>query len=253
MVGGVTGGRREAAMPTDAQPPSESNARAVERLVERDIPAVLGGFSALPPPPADGLFCKPAYACPYYLWRRPYFGVAFDLWSVGATLFCMLEGVELYRTPIPGLDAGFSLLWDSEAAYALREPPGDDAASAGEMASLSSISLSAGTAASSPVSLSARRTQSDSIPEASPPPSLASPASGPSGGFAVPPPQSRFEAFLARRSAARVAAGLPPLSPAVVDLLCRLLRVRPQFRPLSAQGALMHAWFSEDTQRHRLV
>ena len=68
------------------------------------------------------------------------------------------------------------------------------------------------------------------------------------------PPQapSRFEAFLARRSAARVAAGLPPLSPAVVDLLCRLLRVRPQFRPLSAQGALSHAWFSDGTPRPRL-
>ena len=306
MVGGVTGGRREAAMPTDAQPPSESNARAVERLVERDIPAVLGGFSALPPPPADGLFCKPAYACPYYLWRRPYFGVAFDLWSVGATLFCMLEGVELYRTPIPGLDSGFSLLWDSEAAHAVREmsdeasevttggvaeggggvsarrtePPGPVGVAAGSSGPLFSVSAPYTTLAAaawpsgragSSASMRSRLAQlpgaaatasavsSSSMPAgrrpASLPATLSSPPSsrGPGGGgVTLPPPApSRFESFLGQRSAARVAAGLPPLSPAVVDLLCRLFRVRPQFRPLNAHGALTHAWFSDGQTRAR--
>jgi hypothetical protein len=53
-----------------------------------------------------------------------------------------------------------------------------------------------------------------------------------------------FTDFLAARSAARVSKGLPPLSPALCDLLSRLLRVTPAFRPLHASSVLQHPWFT---------
>ena len=79
----------------------------------------LGGWVPLPPPELAAIFCKPSYADPLYVWRRRHFGVSFDLYSVGVTLWCMLVGSELYEHALPGFDAGFDVLWQNERLEAL--------------------------------------------------------------------------------------------------------------------------------------
>jgi serine/threonine protein kinase len=50
-------------------------------------------------------------------------------------------------------------------------------------------------------------------------------------------------ALLSRVSARREKRGLPPLSDAFVDLLLRLFRIRPAFRPHNIATVLSHPWF----------
>lgn len=267
---GSTFAYADADMSARASPRRPPSTQAVtELLLERGLPQSLGPWGPLAPPPADGLFCKPAYACPYYLWRRPYFGASFDLWSVGATLFCMLEGGELYRTPVPGLDAAFSLLWDSEAALLcaeeeggaqgssggaageevawLRQQGGGGARSTGGAAPAAAVAAAGrwrplshppGSSATHPVQLSAEEARHSSRVSANAP-------VGGLGGVAASTPRTRFEQFLDARNAARVSAGDAPLSAAALDLLLRLLRVRPQYRPITVEDALAHPWFDE--------
>ena len=71
-------------------------------------PRSLNGWAALLPPSGNP-FCKLAYACPQYVWRQPWYGVAGDLYSVGLTLFFAAEGRPLYVVP-SALDPHFALL-----------------------------------------------------------------------------------------------------------------------------------------------
>ena len=71
-------------------------------------PRSLNGWAALLPPSGNP-FCKLAYACPHYVWRQPWYGVAGDLYSVGLSLFFAAEGRLLYVVP-SALDPHFALL-----------------------------------------------------------------------------------------------------------------------------------------------
>jgi serine/threonine protein kinase len=68
----------------------------------------LNGWAALLPPSGNP-FCKLAYACPQYVWRQPWYGVAGDLYSVGLALYFAAEGRPLYVVP-SALDPHFALL-----------------------------------------------------------------------------------------------------------------------------------------------
>jgi len=80
----------------------------------------LGGFLPFAPPARGGVFCKKRYADPCYAHYAPYFGVAFDLWSLAQTLFAAVVGSELYSLPLPEVDFAFNLLVRAEAAAALQ-------------------------------------------------------------------------------------------------------------------------------------
>jgi hypothetical protein len=245
-------------------------------------PAALHLWKALDPPIPGGVFCKPSYACPYYLWRKAYFGVSFDVWSIGITLYAMLEGRVFYSQANPSIDAYFALLWEAETVYASAE------AQVLQQALEKSANLSSHPAFSRALTGISDYDGDDLEDEMGlgekpvHPPSLKSTDSSSSideerGAFvswkplpisqqqqlqgisgakvsrsasvgAVPPlRQHPLLAFLRRRSSERAREGREPLSSEVIDLLVRILRIRPESRPLSAEEVLSHPWFHEVT------
>ncbi len=159
------------------------------------------------PPPVGHPFCKPSYACPYYVWGRPWFGVAYDLYSVGATLWTAVEGKALYAAP-SHQDRRFALLLESDKR-ALRAAAGLFVAPVAAAASVAAVGPAAG------------------------------------GGLLVsPPPPATFESYLVTHSERdRVPFGRAAISPELQDLLAKLLRVTPHARPPSVDAVLSHPWF----------
>lgn len=110
-----------------APAPSPTPAPPVPQLsyadVLTDLPKSggLGGWMAFAPPPKGGVFCKKRYADPGYTCYQPYWGVAFDLWSLAQTAFAAVVSRELYEHPSPELDFAFNLLVRAEIATMLHE------------------------------------------------------------------------------------------------------------------------------------
>lgn len=87
--------------------------------------------------------------------------------------------------------------------------------------------------------------QTDAAMRATPAAAIRAGAGGGGGGGGMPSPRRLlpFEEYLQQQNRRRVDAGLEPLSPQCLDLLCGLIRVRPAFRPPSAAAVLAHPWF----------
>lgn len=194
-------------------------------------PSAIGGWLALPPPPTGGSFCKPGYCCPYYFWHQPYWGVAFDLWSLACTIFFMVEGRHLYKLPQPALDATFAMMYAAEAGS---NSNGNSAAGDGSFVVRTG---SSGTVQVGPAAAFRSANKSGS-----------SASSGVSGGAGSMPSAQPFARYLDDINRARLLRGVPPLSSELCDLLSRTLRIRPQFRPLSVATFLQHPWFHMNTR-----
>lgn len=74
-----------------------------------------GGWLPLSSPKGSP-FCKPSYACPYYIWGKKWYGIAYDLYSVGATLYTAMNGKPFYT--IPNIhDSHFQILLEAERKF----------------------------------------------------------------------------------------------------------------------------------------
>jgi len=161
------------------------------------------------------------------------------VWSIAQTLFACVEGDELYRDPIPAADGGFLVLVKHEQECRAASMSGGATPPFGPAlaAASSAFSLPSPSSAASAFGGPARTPSlgfgaGAGTPPAAPPPS-------PSPLFSMP-----LARYLEARSQHRMRHGRRGLSPAFVDLLCRLFRVTPAFRPPTVDTVLMHPWFT---------
>ena len=209
------------------------------------VPSSLHGWAPMPSPSRAGVFCKQPFADPMFVCEQPYFGVAFDLFSIGATLYCVVTGKLLYRTPHPA-DASFNVVWRTECLEVMEQlglgvfAPG--ALAAGPDATAMTTTTHTGVAA---------------LPASSSTPSLHSTigsgasSSSSSGGSSIGRDRStvpglnavKLRGHLQQISSTRLSQGLPGLSEPLIDLLCHLLHIRPATRPINALAILQHPWF----------
>jgi hypothetical protein len=97
----------------------------------------IGGWLPLPPP-IPPPFCKASYSDCLYFWRKSWYGVQSDLWSIGLTLFVLLHGQTMYAAPLPD-DPAFAVLVETDRWIVSRPSV---AASASSTSSASSGSAS---------------------------------------------------------------------------------------------------------------
>ena len=100
---------------------SPSSSSSAPPLAPVPASVALGGWLGSAPPNGPP-FCKWAYGCPVYIWHHPWWGVAYDLWSVGATLFRAAEGLPLYQRPFL-FDSAFAMLLPPPGAAPPGSPP----------------------------------------------------------------------------------------------------------------------------------
>jgi serine/threonine protein kinase len=236
-----TGGGATAASSSSSSSSSQATTAPVSPMPAYLLAPPVGGWEAMPPP-SGAPFCKPAYACPQYMWGRPWYGVSYDIWSVGATLFAALDGKPLYTVPHVA-EPKFALLLETDraAVAAAGLPTASPSLLIGPMGTGGSGGGGGAGGGTAGGGGGGRHLQ---LPLSVPAPVTTGGA--PSMPFGRPP---TFEAYLMAYNAAErgpTSVGRRPrLSPSLLDLLSRLLRVTPAFRPLTIDAVLAHPWFRE--------
>lgn len=173
--------------------------------LESPFPGSLGGWKPLQLP--RSLFCKSAYADPWYQARSPCWGVQYDLWSLATSLYALLFGSLCFERPLPTAD-GFVALVQAETIRlaAHSQTPTTTAATAG------------GSTSGHVQNSNDPHHQHDKSP---------------------------FAILLDEMNSERVRHGVSPVSQACLNFLEHSLRLRPEGRFLSALHAMAHTWVSD--------
>jgi serine/threonine protein kinase len=190
----------------------------------------LAGWLAFPPT-AAAAGVKLDYACPHYLHSKPWWGVEFDIFSFGGTLFFLLFGERL----------GFSrvhLLKASDALLSARF--GGGAALQGLKSGESKGGGGRGGSAAKGLYTLEDEDGAFDLPSLHTPGAAASAA--PASALAYfPQGLTELEKLLLEMNQRRS----PPVSQSALCLLSLLLRYNPAYRPHSFSDVLSQPWFRE--------
>ena len=226
-----------------------------------------------PFPSSQRHYAKIQYAPPEYINKQPWYGVSYDLFSLGITLYLLLFGEMPYSIWVPGIPTVSGLIegdeilrargWKERKGGTLEGIRTGSSYGSGSMygkdVNGGTINPKLGMKGSDVVGGTLSPPHSPTAPLIDHPLSFSSPPlDWPSYEFvrvsSFPPPVpssssgepsnwTPFECFLATQNARRAAEGRGELSHSVLELISQLIRVNPFFRLSSVSELLKHSWF----------